>query len=114
MRKRKDAASLYTSPHKVAAPLPTSPHEVIDLNVWHHAIHQVTGDMALRFNRATIADLSRWARKLRTVADEMDAEQYKGCVRTVWAWAEQNRASPIIGAKDTKRRARAEQNEPGN
>jgi hypothetical protein len=24
---------------------------VIDLNVWHHAIHQVAGDMALRFRR---------------------------------------------------------------
>jgi hypothetical protein len=32
---------------------------VIDLNAWHHAIHQVTGDMALRFNRATPADLRR-------------------------------------------------------
>jgi hypothetical protein len=32
---------------------------VIDLNVWHHAIHQVTGDMALQFNRATIKDLQR-------------------------------------------------------
>jgi hypothetical protein len=45
---------------------------VIDLNVWHHAIHQVTGDMALRFNRATVTDLKGWARKLRTIADEMD------------------------------------------
>ena len=27
-----------------------------DLNNWHHAIHQVTGDMALRFNKATVAD----------------------------------------------------------
>jgi hypothetical protein len=44
---------------------------VIDLNAWHHAIHQVTGDMALRFNRATPADLERWARMLRTVSEEM-------------------------------------------
>lgn len=46
---------------------------VIDLNAWHHAIHQVTGDMALRFNRATAADLERWTRMLRDVAREMDA-----------------------------------------
>ena len=30
---------------------------VIDLNKMHHAIHQVSGDMALRFNKATVADL---------------------------------------------------------
>jgi hypothetical protein len=36
-----------------------------DLNKWHRAIHQVTGDMALRFNRATAADLERWAKTLR-------------------------------------------------
>jgi hypothetical protein len=58
--KRKDATSLPTFP-------------VIDLNVWHHAIHQVTGDMAFHFNRATPADLQRWAKKLRTVADEMES-----------------------------------------
>jgi hypothetical protein len=45
---------------------------MIDLNVWHHAIHQVTGDMAARFNRATPADLQRWIRKLRAIADEME------------------------------------------
>jgi endogenous inhibitor of DNA gyrase (YacG/DUF329 family) len=45
----------------------------IDLNEWHHAIHGVTGDMAVRFNRATIDDLKRWARMLRAVADEMEA-----------------------------------------
>jgi hypothetical protein len=45
---------------------------VIDLNVWHHAIHQVTGDMAMRFNRATPADLQRWARALHKVAAEME------------------------------------------
>ena len=28
-----------------------------DLNEWHHTLHQVTGDMALRFNKATAADL---------------------------------------------------------
>ena len=44
---------------------------VIDLNVWHHAIHQVTGDMALRFNRATADDLERWSEALRVVAEEM-------------------------------------------
>ena len=46
---------------------------VIDLNKWHHAIHQVSGDMALRFNKATAADLKRWARILRDIANEMEA-----------------------------------------
>lgn len=44
-----------------------------DLDQWHHAIHQVTGDMALRFNKATAADLERWAKMLREVAKEMEA-----------------------------------------
>jgi hypothetical protein len=44
-----------------------------DLNKWHHAIHQVTGEMALHFNEATAADLERWANALREVVDEMDA-----------------------------------------
>jgi endogenous inhibitor of DNA gyrase (YacG/DUF329 family) len=44
----------------------------VDLNKWHHDIHQVTGGMALHFNRATAVDLRKWAAKLRTVADEMD------------------------------------------
>ena len=42
-----------------------------DLNEWHHVIHLVTGDMALRFNNATAADLKRWAKMLRVVAEEM-------------------------------------------
>jgi hypothetical protein len=46
--------------------------EVIDLNTWHHIIHQVTGDMALRFNRARPDDLKRWARMLQAVAKEME------------------------------------------
>lgn len=45
----------------------------IDLNKWHHALHQVTGDMAGKYNRATAADLERWAKMLRDVAGEMDA-----------------------------------------
>ena len=44
-----------------------------DLNLWHRAIHEVTGDMALRFNKATATDLERWAKMLREVAKEMDA-----------------------------------------
>jgi hypothetical protein len=44
-----------------------------DLNRWHHAIHGVTGDMALRFNRASAADLKRWAKMLRDIADAMEA-----------------------------------------
>jgi hypothetical protein len=53
---------------------------VIDLNVWHHAIHQVTGDMALSFNTATRADLKRWASVLRSVAEEME-EKGQHCSR---------------------------------
>jgi endogenous inhibitor of DNA gyrase (YacG/DUF329 family) len=45
---------------------------MIDLNRWHHAIHQVTGNMALLFNRAAADDLESWARMLRAVADEME------------------------------------------
>jgi hypothetical protein len=45
---------------------------MIDLNRWYRAIHQATGSMALLFNRATAADLERWARLLRAVADEME------------------------------------------
>jgi hypothetical protein len=47
---------------------------MIDLNKWHHAIHQVTGQMATRVNRATPVDLFRWALALRTVAAEMEVE----------------------------------------
>ena len=47
----------------------------IDLNSWHHTIHQVTGDMALRFNKATTADLDRWANMLRELANEIAARQ---------------------------------------
>jgi hypothetical protein len=36
---------------------------VIDLNDWHHAIHRVTGEHGLRFNRATAVDLQRWIRQ---------------------------------------------------
>ena len=45
----------------------------IDLNRWHHAIHLVTGDMAVRFNGAGAADLKRWAKMLRDIADEMES-----------------------------------------
>jgi hypothetical protein len=44
---------------------------VIDLNGWHHALHQVTGAMALRWCRATHGDLAKWAQELRAVADAM-------------------------------------------
>jgi hypothetical protein len=47
--------------------------DTIDLNEWHHAIHQVTGDMALRFNTVTAKDLALWAAILREVAQEMVA-----------------------------------------
>jgi hypothetical protein len=52
----------------------TSNRAVIDLNAWHHAIHRVTGAMALRFNRATPADLQTWGRQLRAVADAMQVQ----------------------------------------
>jgi hypothetical protein len=55
----------------------------IDLNLWHHAIHRVTGDMALRFNRATPADLERWANMLRKVAEEMEAAGQINPIRQV-------------------------------
>jgi type II secretory pathway component PulC len=44
----------------------------IDLNRLHHAVHQITGDMALRWNKADARDLERWARVLRTIAQAMD------------------------------------------
>jgi hypothetical protein len=43
----------------------------IDLNRWHHAIYQVTGDMALHYNKATADDVTRWADVLRAIANEM-------------------------------------------
>lgn len=46
-----------------------APH--FDLNAWHRGVHQVTGGMALKFNKATLADLQRWAAQLRTIADQM-------------------------------------------
>ena len=51
-----------------------TPARHIDLNKWHHAVHQVTGYMALRFNKGTAADLERWAKMLREVAEEMRTE----------------------------------------
>jgi hypothetical protein len=45
---------------------------VIDLNKMHHAIHQVSGDMALRFYKATAADLIRWTKMLRELARDME------------------------------------------
>jgi hypothetical protein len=45
---------------------------VIDLNKMHHAIHQVSGDMALRFYKATAVDLIRWAKMLRELAQDME------------------------------------------
>ena len=46
---------------------------MFDLNIWHHALHQVTGAMALRWCRATAWDLQRWAAELRAVAAAMEA-----------------------------------------
>jgi hypothetical protein len=55
----------------------SAPEKVIDLNRWHHAIHQVTGDMTVRFNRASAADLERWVGMLRAVAQEMEIERQR-------------------------------------
>ena len=52
----------------------------IDLNRWHHAIHLVTGDMAVRFNGASAADLKRWAKMLRDIADKMESADSAGRV----------------------------------
>jgi hypothetical protein len=46
----------------------------IDLNVWHYQLHQTTGSMALRFNKAGAGDLWRWAEELHRIAGEMEAE----------------------------------------
>jgi endogenous inhibitor of DNA gyrase (YacG/DUF329 family) len=46
---------------------------MIDLNTWYHAIHQITGGMALRFNKAAADDLREWAKALHVVAAEMAA-----------------------------------------
>jgi hypothetical protein len=51
---------------------------VIDLNKMHHAIHQVSGDMALRFYKATAADLIRWTKMLRELAQDMEEAANKG------------------------------------
>jgi hypothetical protein len=44
----------------------------IDLNAWHFDLHQVTGNMATHFNRATPEDLQKWAKALRAIAGEME------------------------------------------
>ena len=44
----------------------------IHLNRLHHAVHQITADMALRWNRASPQDLERWARVLHTCAKAME------------------------------------------
>jgi hypothetical protein len=50
----------------------------IDLNKWHHAIHQVSGGMALHFNRATVDDVRQWAEALRTIAEGMQKDKCSG------------------------------------
>jgi hypothetical protein len=55
----------------------------IDINKMHHTVHQVSGDMALHFNKATDADLKRWAKALREVADEMEAEAVRETVTEI-------------------------------
>jgi hypothetical protein len=61
-------------PDRAMAEAPeNNPTEVINLLGWHRGLHMVTGSMALRFNRATPADLEKWAGMLRAVAEEMEA-----------------------------------------
>jgi hypothetical protein len=58
---------------------------MVDLNLWHRAIHQVTGAMALKFNRATPTDLAQWAKMLRAVAEEMEKVAGEGAsIDTLW------------------------------
>jgi hypothetical protein len=45
---------------------------MIDLNGWYGSLNRVSGSMALRFCKATAADLQSWAKALRAAADEMD------------------------------------------
>jgi hypothetical protein len=73
----------HSSPSYTSAPAreeqrPTYISALIDLNAWHHALHQVTGDMALCFNKAVPADLICWAKRLQAVASEM-ADKARGC-----------------------------------
>jgi hypothetical protein len=49
-----------------------NPAEVINLLGWHRGLHMITGSMALKFNRATPADLAEWARALKVIAAEME------------------------------------------
>src|SRR5262245_12332357 len=75
-RVRTQACRGYGSWLQVNEVRPAAAHTApIDLHRWHHAIHQVTGDMALRFNKASADDLERWARMLRDIADEMEAAE---------------------------------------
>jgi hypothetical protein len=46
---------------------------------WLHAIHQVTGGMALRFTKATAADIQHWAGMLRATAAEMELAAAELC-----------------------------------
>jgi hypothetical protein len=44
-----------------------------DLNKWHRILHQVTGDMALNFNKAAGDDLVRWSHRSGSLARYADA-----------------------------------------
>jgi hypothetical protein len=46
---------------------------VINLLGWHRGLHMITGGMALKFNWATPADLTEWAKALKAIAAEMEA-----------------------------------------
>jgi hypothetical protein len=45
---------------------------VIDLDIWHHALHEITGSMALHWCRATPDELRAWSAALAAVAAEME------------------------------------------
>ena len=51
---------------------------MISLTAWHRALHEVTGDMALRWCRATPSDLVDWARELHAIAQAMEASAAGG------------------------------------
>jgi plasmid maintenance system antidote protein VapI len=56
---------------------------IIDLNRLHHALRQVTGDMAIKFYKATPADLELWIKALRVIARAMEAA-VRRTVRACW------------------------------
>ena len=51
---------------------------MIDLHAWHHALHQITGTMALRWYRCTADDLLVWSHELHAIAAAMESKATGG------------------------------------